>query len=1134
MEKNILSLKEKPELLKNLAMLIFNDKEIDIKFVDDLVEMIKKNRTMLDYILLVANNTKGFPVIFKIIHNFLHYHNETMELLLNFNYVFPFIFDFLKYFNIKIIDYFFYILIDKDFLELTKKLGLIIIKNETILDNLFGIFEDNKLIAIFENKIQTKEYINNIFNGILDVIYKNETIIDIIKDILDIYFQREMKNLRFARILTNFLRLFFLFYTKNNENELHSKMSPGCLGLLNYTFFGHVNDELKNNSIKYLHDEKISHLYWYKFVVDSTKDKNDFLTFYNCLYSKPLFNISEENYRILDHQPTFIISIVDLTKLIKTTIIKRVNTYFEDNHFTLGFCLPQGIETNKNLIKNITEKDDDKYYICKNTDYEYLSKLILSYIFSVNEKDEIKVKAIEIRKEKNDKNYLIYFAKLIPLFIFFIPIFIDIFLFFYKGCAIKMKKKTLMFKKINQIRDDESDNEEEEEDDKDKNANNKKRKNIKFIKLVPRWYKILDEFFSLKNNAKELFCFSTDFTDINNNTGLVYIKGLIGISILLMIIGQLYLILLNLPTKEFGKYQFSELISNPFYIFPFIGLRYSPRILFSCSGFTLTHKFLSYISQNSGCKHIFKFVFCQFYKYLILINLILFARFSMQHITFDISEESPMWKIFYEVELSLPKETSSFIYKLLSNRIYFFTDILLNNHDFMDYCWVSFNEVFFFIIGTSLLSIGYKCNLKIDYLILILILLIYGCKIAFYHCNFFFDREERKFFATLYYYLYDYGIIMMNPLFNLPYFLIGMYFGFINYTIHKGIIDINMNNQIFKQIHLNNSLNQDLNMIEKLPTIPRLHTFDKNKNRDACQLNLFEKDGENNIPRYNTNSKSNKIIKAQKIKKINKYNRFSLYSINSDNENIEEEDLRESKNQSENLSSDIIQKKKIKDMPFLNSSINIIEWHRNPNNNCFFIIITIIIILILVLLIFSNVIFFLIYKRKFTNNQLKEKLSLEKFNNNIILNHIFLLDIEVFVFLAQWVLFILFMKGQYFFIDFFSSIYWSPFNKSQFSFLIIYSLVILNNFYSSETVVKLNLYNLSLYSCINLFLIAITTIIIYIFIELPMKKIFKYLMKKEYKIVSITEEIDEEEEDEKEDEYENYDFVDKDDDDEEN
>ena len=567
LEKYILSLKNKPELLKNITpLLIEKEKEKAIKYADDLVEIIKKNRTMLDYILLAANNTKGFPEIFKIIHNFLHYHNETIELLLNFTYDFPEILYLLKFLNNKIIDYFFYILVDKDFLELTKKLGLIIIKNETILDNLFGIFEDNKLKAIIENKTQTKEYINNIFDGILDVIYKNETIIDIIKDIVDIYFQREMKNLRFARILTNFLRLFFLFYTKNNENELHSKMSPGCLGLLNYTFFGHVKDEFKINSQKYLHDKKISHLYWYKFVVDSTKDKNDFLTFYNCLYSKPIFNISEENYHILDHQPAFIISIVDLTKLIKTTNIKRANTYFEDNHFTLGFCLPQGIETNKNLIKNITENDDDKYYICKNTDYEYLSKLVMSYLFSVNKKDEIKVKAIEIRKEKKDKNYFKFFAELIPLFIFFIPIFIDIFLFFYKGCVIKMKKKTLMFKKINQIRDDENDKEEEEEEDyKDKKANNKKRENITFIKLVPRWYKILDEFFSLKNNAKELFFFSTDFTNINNNTGLVYIKGLIGISILLMIIGQLYLILLNLPTKEFGKYQFSELIVQEFF-----------------------------------------------------------------------------------------------------------------------------------------------------------------------------------------------------------------------------------------------------------------------------------------------------------------------------------------------------------------------------------------------------------------------------------------------------------------------------------------------------------------------------------------------------------------------------------------
>ena len=220
-----------------------------------------------------------------------------------------------------------------------------------------------------------------------------------------------------------------------------------------------------------------------------------------------------------------------------------------------------------------------------------------------------------------------------------------------------------------------------------------------------------------------------------------------------------------------------------------------------------------------------------------------------------------MWKIFYEVELSRPKETNSFFYKILSNRILFFDD----NHDFIDYCWVAFNEVFFFFIGTSLLSIGYKYKLKIDYFFLILILFIYSCKIIFYHSKLFFDKKE--IFATLYYYLFDYGIIMMNPIFNLPYFLIGMYFGFINYTIYKGIIDINMNNQIFKQIHLDNSLNHEVDMNEKYFILPNRTSFDNSKNRDACQLNLSEKEEDegNNILCYNKSVNLKEKNIAQKL-----------------------------------------------------------------------------------------------------------------------------------------------------------------------------------------------------------------------------------------------------------------------------
>lgn len=1123
---------------KNLIINTKNGLLNHLQYVDDLIKIIKKNSTVLDYILLFANNTNGTSGIIKIIHSFLRYHNETVELLLNLIYDYPEILNLLKLSKHSNIDKILYFLNDRDLLELIKKVVLIVIKNENYTENLFEVLEDDKFIEAF--KKGEKEGMNGIIEEIFKVSDRNTKITDTLRDIVTDYLDREMKDLRFTQIIVSVLRLIFLFYTKNHKDDFYGELSPGCLGLLNYTFLGHVNNELRGNSTKYIYDKEISILYLYKLFVESTKDKNDFISFFNCLNSKPLFNITEENLNILEHQPSFVISIADLSNRKE---IKKESTYFEDYYFTFGFCFPQGKEKEKNKIKNINANNSSsEYYICNNKDYEYLSKLIMSFLFIVNRKNDLKVNVIEIRKEKPDQKLLKIFAELIPLFIFLIPIFIEIFLFFYKGCVIGMKKKTLMSNKSNQIKDVNENDDEEEEDNGKKDT---KKKVYKYVKLVPRWYKILNEFFNIKNNLKEQFCFSDDVTNINNNTGLVYITGLIGISMLLMIIGQLYLVLLNLPFKEFGQHQFYQLMFSVLYIFPFIGLRYSPRIIFSCSGFTLTYKFLSYISQSSGPKQIIKFIFGQFYKFLILINLILFARFSIQYFTFAKSDDTPMWRMFHEVELSQPKEFSSFIYKLFAYSVYSIHFLkynsLVKSHDFIDYCWVSFNEIIFFIIGTSLLTIGYKCKLRIDYFILILILLIYGSKIFFYYFNFFFDTNEKKFFTTLYYYLFDYGIIMLNPLFNLPYFLIGMLFGFINYSIHKGIIDIKMNNTIYKQIHMDNnkSMSQDGSENEKLSLLPRRTTLDNNQNRETCQLNLYEEEDEYNNNKDEFKSiKSNRLTQAQKLEEINEKTRNS---INSDDKSSESG---ESKNQMDTLSSHVINKRQLKDMPFLKSSINIIVWHRNHNIQYFFIIIIFIISLILILLIFANLIVLYIYDRKFIgyndNDKLMEKLSLENFNNNIILNYIYLLDSEVFVFLVQWLLFILFMKRQYFFIDFFSNIHWSCFNKSQYSFLIVYSLIILNNFYSSETVIKLNLYNLFLYYGINLFFIAISTIFVYIVIELPMKKIFKYLLKEDYKIIGITEEVNEEEEEEEEDGKEDDDddeqnsLMDKDDDDEDN
>ena len=52
---------------------------------------------------------------------------------------------------------------------------------------------------------------------------------------------------------------------------------------------------------------------------------------------------------------------------------------------------------------------------------------------------------------------------------------------------------------------------------------------------------------------------------------------------------------------------------------------------------------------------------------------------------------------------------------------------------------------------------------------------------------FVFYMYDNNKYPTLFYYLFDYGAFMLNPLYNMPSFLIGMFFGIINYSIQRGV-----------------------------------------------------------------------------------------------------------------------------------------------------------------------------------------------------------------------------------------------------------------------------------------------------------------------------------------------------------
>ena len=87
---------------------------------------------------------------------------------------------------------------------------------------------------------------------------------------------------------------------------------------------------------------------------------------------------------------------------------------------------------------------------------------------------------------------------------------------------------------------------------------------------------------------------------------------------ILNICGLTFLIVESSLTKILGSYQFYESIYNPLYIIAFIGLRYSPRIIFSCNGYTLIYKFLNFIERDSNF-YFFKFLILQSYKFILFI-----------------------------------------------------------------------------------------------------------------------------------------------------------------------------------------------------------------------------------------------------------------------------------------------------------------------------------------------------------------------------------------------------------------------------------------------------------------------------------------------------------------------------------
>jgi len=828
-------------------------------------------------------------------------------------------------------------------------------------------------------------------------------------------------------------------------NNVVKDISPDCLQYLKDNFI----DEKNGNDT---HISDVSKFHIKKLIDDSSKHRNDLGTYGQCMNKKYKLKIDNNNIN------TYFVYILDRTDELNDNktdyYYKKYSTEFEQAFFIRAFCLPQSYNN------TCSERDYQNLIIGINEDLDDLLGINITNIsyFMIRDNDS------EYDSIKTVKETFFYLIKFIPLLLCVIQVILICLREKIIGCLnkhcgynIKIEKEDLS-DELNPTNNNEENDEDDENDENDNE--NKKLTNNKKIH-VPKWINIYNNCFNFSENFKELFNFKLNSTNINNDSGLTYIRGFKATSLFMLVAGLTFLTLMNSLSIIFSNVLFMKFL-NDYLIFPifFIGLRYAPGFIFSCSGYTLTYKFLSYINKNFSIISIIKFIFYQSHKYIILIGYSLFQRFTLYRL-FSLGKNTPMWKFLNKMILERP-DNSSYFLSFLTLR-YFVGSDRRYDQTIVDYFWLPFNEFFFFINGILIISVGYKFKLRIDYFIILLIFGFYIFKIIYSYLTT--SDKGEKYYSTLYYYLFDYGKFMTTPQFNFPSYLIGMYFGLINYCVQKGIISI---------------------------TVSDLFT-------------------------NTTKIPINKIKEEEMDLSINNNTNKSLDEEEEDDEDDDDKNINKKniQNFDENYKNNY--RTEIKEMPFLIAGVKISNWLRNHR-------VRLLSCIMFILVFFSIVIHYFVLSMTIVNkideelddkecgdkdkcDVIKRYLTLEDYLTNGLINFIFRIDIEILVFLYHSLLFICYFKGKNFINNFFCHIFWAIFNKSYFSYILVAHPIILFIFYQSETKILLNLFNLILYSLISGTVIFICASFSYIFFELPYKKMIRMICSND----SIDDELEENE-----------------------
>lgn len=512
-------------------------------------------------------------------------------------------------------------------------------------------------------------------------------------------------------------------YSELTSNDSRIIITKKCQNIFDNTFNDH---EYKN-------------IFFYKMIHDSSKMNNDVRAYKDCYYNYHFFS-TEKEIEYIKNNLTYVIFSFN-PKMIEENYRENRIFYFTKKTI-VGICLPKGCE----------EKDYAKIFI-----------KICQIVYNSSQINIVKgISAYSMSSEKNnDQNlFLTYFPIIILLFIFSLSIFSNCFF-----------------------------------------GNNSLG---------------IGNCFNLGENFEEISKNKIAIYDYNlyNDNGLTMFNGLKSIGLLVLIIGEIFEKIYLSPVT-ISKKNFSHILNQPFFSFIIQSQRFGKKLCFTTSAITLVYKMLSYLDneiekmdqnyrENSRGKtfllreescfnnsrmykkyhkmikwmSLWRFVFCSFHKYIMFWLAVLLYKFSLFNLFSYKFISGPFW-LYFKREIVRNFEILNLITYYFA-RLYKTDLIKFSTANPFKIVLTEINGYCFLAV---LIFVFYKNNHRMDYFFFLIAILSFPAKFFYFNYCYFF---EHKSFLPAKYYLFSITEYFIHPFFlNYPFFVIGVFFGLINYCIQK-------------------------------------------------------------------------------------------------------------------------------------------------------------------------------------------------------------------------------------------------------------------------------------------------------------------------------------------------------------